>query len=181
MAQKKESILKKAAHYEKEGSYERAAELYKKLKMNDKYVEVKFKAARKYKKEGQLIYAIEAFTEAGTSWAYREASSISRSIGNEIWAERYDKKADEIEDAAINNQSQATRTIDNAVSAMMLLSGMGVLYMLFAKQEMMATQGQLLAPPFPNYLIYILPLILIVGGIYFLWKRARRDIIPLSF
>ena len=75
-----------------------------------------------------------------------------------------------------------SKYLDNIVAVIMTLSGIGVLYSLFSKEAVMASTGaQLLAPPFPNYLIYIFPLIVIAGGIYFLWKRAKRDLIPLSF
>jgi hypothetical protein len=72
-----------------------------------------------------------------------------------------------------------SKTIDNVVTSVMTASGIGILYMLFSKSAAVPTE--MLAPPFPNYLVYVLPLITIFGGIYFLWKRAKRDLIPLSF
>ena len=129
---------------------------------------------RGYNYSAAVIYA-KAYEKFGTKEAYNNAAKYAD------WADK-EGLIHSAEDITSRLGLRPSKTIDSVVMTLMLLSGIGVLYSLFSKEAVMASQGmQLLAPPFSNYWIYAFPLVLICGGIYFLWKRARRDLIPLSF
>jgi len=128
--------------------------------------------SKEYKVKPQIVYAI--------------FGKVAEDAGNYEYATKYYKKVGtpeyNLKSAKMHEKSKASNSIDSIVTVIMTLSGLGVLYQLFSNAAVTATtSNQLLAPPFPNSLIYVLPLVFIAGAMYFLWKKARKDLIPLSF
>lgn len=172
-----------AIHHEHtwEGLNEKKADR-KEEKLREKAAHAYMKAGEAYEKNGDDFNAKLAYENAhwqGCKEAYVKAGDMYKRLGRTSLAkEMYDKA--NFKPA----ETKSSKTIDNVVMTLMLFSGMGILYQVFSREAVMASTNQLMAPPFPNYLIYVLPLIVITGGIYFLWRKAKRDLmnlIPLSF
>ena len=77
----------------------------------------------------------------------------------------------------------ANKTIDDVVISILAFGGIGLLFSIFSKPYAISPENVQLAPPFPNYLIYVFLAMLIGGAGYFIAKHflRKRDIIPLSF
>jgi hypothetical protein len=155
---------------EKDGNYKDAIWSLMDAGLSEKQVYTRI--AKTAEEQGDYTMASSALEHIGE---YKQANTMYKKYL--MWGEK-NRKRPLME---LRAKERSSQTIDSLVATVMLLSGTGILYMLFSKQEAIVSQYALLAPPFPNYLIYILPLVVIVGGIYFLWKKARKDIIPLSF
>ena len=65
-------------------------------------------------------------------------------------------------------------TIDSVVKSILAFGGIGLIFSLFSKPSVISAQNIQLAPPFPNYMVYVF-LAMLIGGIgYFLIKKIKK-------
>jgi len=71
----------------------------------------------------------------------------------------------------------------DGAKALMVLSGIGLVFSLFSKPQVISAENVQLAPPLPNYMIYVLAGLLIASAAYLFIKqnRKKKSRIPLSF
>ena len=74
-------------------------------------------------------------------------------------------------------------TLDNIVSAIMLICGIFLFAYFLTLPQQVAVQNAQLAPPMPSIWIAAISLLLIAGVVYFMYTRAIKKMvsIPLSF
>jgi tetratricopeptide (TPR) repeat protein len=155
----REAAVKSAKEGEKKGVkfYNQTGEMYEFAGIKEKAIEFYKKTAEAYK-NGQL-----------------EANNPDRK------AKSYFEKAKNLEEEL--KKGGKSKTIDNIITSILAFGGLGLIFTFFSKPRVISAQNVQLAPPFPNYLIYVFLAMLLVGGIYFIAKRfmKKKDIIPLSF
>jgi len=80
-------------------------------------------------------------------------------------------------------KEKAAKTLDTIIKSIMAISGIFFLFSLLATPKVIGPTNVQLAPPLPNFMIYVFGMLLIIGVIYFVVTRAfkKRVSIPLSF
>jgi len=181
-----ELFAKRVAEYNKTGKIiefeERSIKMASKelnIKPQDLYMEYgKFTEKKGKRIEAGLIYA-NLYDKYGTEEAYSKALKC---------AERADKEglihsAEKIYSIIGLRPQTKGKYIDNVVTSLIALGGIGLFFTLFPASKLAAIQtGQQLAPPLQDYTIYIFLALLLGGLIYLAVRKFRRRIsIPLSF
>jgi hypothetical protein len=137
---------------------------------------------QQYEQEHNYEKALEAYKMADKR---QDAVRVARLLRAE--KEKYRLKAAqkaEIEEKLGEEGYKSLRkALDNLVKAIMAIGGIGFIFSLFAKPYVISAENVQLAPPLPNYMVYIFGILLIIGAVYFMIKVAfrKKDIIPLSF
>jgi len=147
--------------------YSQAAEMYEKAREN-------FNAARMY---------AESYKKSGDVNAYKKAIKYAKNADKEGLIH----SAEEIySKLGLRPESKASKNIGSIVTSILAFGGLGLIFSLFSKTKVisMTSQTAQLAPPFPNYMIYVFSAMLICGAGYFIVsyiKKKRNSQIPLSF
>ena len=66
------------------------------------------------------------------------------------------------------------KNLEAVVASFTALSGIGFLYSLFSKPKVIAPGDIQLAPPLPNYTIYIFAILFLLGIGYFILKKLKK-------
>jgi len=64
--------------------------------------------------------------------------------------------------------------LDNVITSILAFGGLGLIFSFFSKPNVISAQNVQLAPPFPNYMVYIFAAMLIGGIGYFLVKKFKK-------
>jgi len=126
--------------------------------------------AHKYKIKPKVVYAIFGKVSEDARY-YGNAAKYYKKVG-------MNKKANEM-----LKKEKASKTLDSVVTSILAFGGLGLIFSFFSKPDIISPSNVQLAPPFPNYMIYIFAVMLIGGIGYFVAKHflKKKDIIPLSF
>jgi len=170
---KKEKLLKPGTRkelyaaateiYEKENMPDEAAEMYQKsgMKKEEAYLNVAKDFEKEAKNPKSLFVAADAYSKAHE---YEKAVELFKKVG-------------------FNVDAKKLQALDSAFAATAVFGGFGIIFSLFSRPKVITAQNIQLAPPLPNFMIYIFILFLLAGGSYFLMKyiRKRMGSVPLSF
>lgn len=157
--------------YERKGEYELAAGIYKEIGMENKAKENYIKTARRQEARGDNDWAGENYEKAGmineAREAYLKGAKDAEARKNPKWANELYKKAENL------GKSQS-KTLDSIVTSILAFGGIGLIYSFFSKPNVISAQNVQLAPPFPNYMVYVFAAMLIGGIGYFLVKKLKK-------
>jgi len=113
---------------------------------------------------------------------YKKASLAYELAGKPKDAERAAKKLEAAEALGAENYASLEKVLYSVAKAVMVVSSIGLVFSFFAKPKVISVQEIQLAPPMPNYMIYVLLALLIASAVYlFIKKNKKKSRIPLSF
>ena len=107
---------------------------------------------------------LEYAEESAKSGDYSKAVELASKIGASKEAVKY----------ARTGIDKSKNTLENVVTSILAFGGIGLLFSFFSKPNVISAQNVQLAPPFPNYMVYIFAVMLIGGIGYFLVKKFKK-------
>jgi len=123
-----------------------------------------------YQNLGEIYEQHNEYTKAGEAYERAKMKDKAKYAYLKAVEEGFGKT----KQAAKNNLLEKVRYIDSVATSILAFGGIGTLFTFFSKSDVISAQNVQLAPPFPNYLIYIF-LAMFIGGIaYFLAKKIKK-------
>ena len=113
---------------------------------------------------------------------YKKAKIAYETAGKYKDAKRVEKKERFAEEITPEHYQGIEQVLYFSAKVIMILSSFGLIFSLFSKPAVLSAQEIQLAPPLPNYMIFVLLGLLVISAVYlFIMKNRKKSRIPLSF